>query len=141
VSIRYTLGRGGADEPGLTLIADADTGHIIARSSELALPDLRELVRLANAGWEAEQGGPEPNPAHEELARNYRTSRPAEEGPEGTRESLERCARMLDTHAPDCFPANDKGQVHFARAIMESVADEIKAYLGAHPESGKESAP
>ena len=72
-----------------------------------------------------------PNPEWEALAAKFRAAtRQTEEGqPEGTRESLERCAKMLDTYAPDCFPANEKGQVHFARAMMESVADDIRAFL------------
>jgi hypothetical protein len=49
--------------------------------------------------------------------------------PEGTVEALVRCATMLNTHAPDCFPANEHGQIHFARAMMESVADEITAFV------------
>ena len=76
----------------------------------------------------------EPNPAHEELAAKLRAaSRATEDGkPDGSREGLERCSRMLDTYAPDCFPANDKGQVHFARAMMESTADTIRAFLAAN---------
>lgn len=71
--------------------------------------------------------------ANEVAAAKFRAEiRQGDGKPEGTRESLERCARMLDTHAPDLFPANDKGQVHFARAMMESVADEIRAFLEAH---------
>ena len=50
---------------------------------------------------------------------------------EGTVESLARCAKMLDVYAPECFPANEHGQVDFARAMMESVADEIRAFLKA----------
>lgn len=56
-------------------------------------------------------------------------SRESEGKPQGTKAALARCARMLDEYAPDCFPANSDGQIHFARAIMESVADEIKAFL------------
>ena len=75
-----------------------------------------------------------PNPKHEELAAKFRAgSREGDGKPEGTRESLERCAKMLDTYGPDLFPANDKGQVHFARAMMESVADEIRAFLATGP--------
>lgn len=65
---------------------------------------------------------------NEQLAAKLRAE-DRDHGPEGTRESLERCAKMLDTYAPECFPANEQGQVHFARAMMESVADEIRAYL------------
>ena len=52
---------------------------------------------------------------------------------EGTRESLAMCARMIDTYAPDLDPANEKGQVSFSRAMMESVAEEIKAFLATLP--------
>lgn len=66
---------------------------------------------------------------HEALAKRFREQSHAGESVEGTRESLAQCARMLDQYAPECFPANEKGQVHFARAMMESVADEIKKFL------------
>jgi len=49
---RYTIGRGGPDEPGLILIADAKSILIVARSSEMALPHVKELVRLANGAGE-----------------------------------------------------------------------------------------
>ena len=52
---------------------------------------------------------------------------------EGTRESLERCANMLDEYAPDMFPASELGQIHMERSMMESVADEIRAFLKANP--------
>lgn len=49
--------------------------------------------------------------------------------PEGTPEALGQCARMLEEYGPDCFPANDSGQVHFARAMMDATAAEIRAAL------------
>lgn len=75
---------------------------------------------------------PEPNPAHEAKARAFREAarRSADGAPEGTRESVERTARMLDTYAPELYPANELGQVDFARAMMESAADEMRAYAG-----------
>jgi hypothetical protein len=70
------------------------------------------------------------NPKHEELAAKLRlTSRTTDGKPEGTAESLQRCMKMLNTYSPKCFPANEHGQVHFARAMTESVADEISAFL------------
>lgn len=51
--------------------------------------------------------------------------------PEGTRESLSRSAAMLELYGPDCFPADDNGQIHFARAMMESVSAEIRSFLKA----------
>lgn len=71
--------------------------------------------------------GPLLNPAFEELAQKFRAETAKEA--EGTLESLGRCAAMLDAYAPDLYPPNEHGQVHFARAMMESVADEIKAFL------------
>ena len=56
-------------------------------------------------------------------------SRAGDGKPEGTAESLARCAKMLNEYAPECFPANEHGQVHFVRAMMESVADEIRTFL------------
>ena len=71
-----------------------------------------------------------PITAGEALAREFRiSSRQTDGKPEGTRESLKRCANMLDMYAPEIFPANDKGQVDFGRAMMESVVDEITAFL------------
>jgi hypothetical protein len=39
-------------------------------------------------------------------------------------------ARMLAQWAVECFPASTAGQVHFARAVMESVAQEMLGTLG-----------
>jgi hypothetical protein len=36
-------------------------------------------------------------------------------------------ARQLAAWAPECFPANAEGQVHFARALMESVSETLFA--------------
>lgn len=90
-------------------------------------------TRLADA-YLAQADAPaleQPNLAYEEIAAKLRASIHADDDgkPEGTLESLKRCAIMLDTYGRDCFPANEKGQVHFARAMMESVTDEIYAYL------------
>ena len=73
---------------------------------------------------------PEPNPEHEKRAAEFRAAQraTADGAPEGTRAGIEQCARMLDTYGPGLYPANEKGQVAFARALMESTADEIRAY-------------
>ena len=47
-----------------------------------------------------------------------------DEPPEG----LGRLADMLTTHARECFPSSANGQVHFARAIMESVASDLRKH-------------
>lgn len=92
---------------------------------------LTRAIDLAQSVPVPEVVTPVPN---EELARAFRQqSRSGDGAPEGTQESLERCARMLNEHAPDMFPANDKGQIHMARAMMESVTDEISAYFAKTP--------
>ena len=67
---------------------------------------------------------------NETLAAKWRAEIAASEDgkPEGTLEALQRCATMIDTYYADLFPANEQGQIHFARAMMESVSEEIKAF-------------
>lgn len=65
----------------------------------------------------------------EQIAARFRCESRSEGMIEGTRESLARCVLMLNTYAPDIYPAGPGGQVHFARAIMDSVAEEIRAFL------------
>jgi hypothetical protein len=36
---------------------------------------------------------------------------------------------MLETYGRDAYPANQKGQIHFVRALMEAVTGEIKSFL------------
>ena len=49
--------------------------------------------------------------------------------PDGTVEGLERSASMLEQWAKETFPANEDGKVHFGRAMMDTVAAEIRAFL------------
>ncbi len=51
------------------------------------------------------------------------------EPPENPREEIERSVRMLETWSADLFPANPLGQVHMARAMMESAAHSIRQFL------------
>lgn len=44
-------------------------------------------------------------------------------------DELRQTASMLKTYAEDCFPANEKGQVDFARAMCESAAETIDRHL------------
>jgi hypothetical protein len=44
-------------------------------------------------------------------------------------EELRLSARMIRKWLPESFPANEKGQVHFVRAVMESVASTIERAL------------
>lgn len=41
--------------------------------------------------------------------------------------SLEQTAVMLEKQSADYYPANEQGQVHFIRAIMESAAEAIRS--------------
>lgn len=53
----------------------------------------------------------------------------ASEAPDGTIEGLERAASMLERWGPETFPASEEGKVHFGRAMTDSVAAEIRAFL------------
>ncbi len=46
-------------------------------------------------------------------------------------EIVERNCRMLETWAPECFPAGPDGKVHLARAFMESAAKELRQLIPA----------
>lgn len=48
---------------------------------------------------------------------------------EGTAEGLQLVATMIETWAPETFPVNENGQIHFGRAMLDSAAGEIRAYL------------
>lgn len=41
-------------------------------------------------------------------------------------EAIDGAAKTLRKWAPECFPADANGQVHFARALMESVAGDLE---------------
>jgi len=87
----------------------------------------RQLITAITAPDSKESG--------EVKAKVYRTAAThnGDGKPLGTRESLAGCVSMLDAWLPECFPANEQGQVDFARGMMESVADEIRAYLATLP--------
>lgn len=68
--------------------------------------------------------------------REYCAARGPEEQPDGTLESLATVAAMLETYGPECFPANEQGQVDFARCMTDSAAEEIRAFLGKQAASG-----
>lgn len=51
---------------------------------------------------------------------------------------LRQCASMIRTWAPETFPANEDGKIHFARAVMESVASTIEAVLAGHEGMAKD---
>lgn len=44
--------------------------------------------------------------------------------------------RMLDEWGPDALPANESGQIHFARALLESAADAIRKHLATAAKEG-----
>lgn len=45
------------------------------------------------------------------------------------REDLHLTVRMLEAWAPDALPANEHGQVHFARAMLDSAARSLRQAL------------
>lgn len=70
-----------------------------------------------------------PIEANEEKARALSADEP--DTAAGTLEELALSATMLERWGPETFPANSLGQVHFARAMMESTAKTIRAFLAA----------
>lgn len=131
---------------------DGGTGLIHAldttQSPPLRVADIRELVEAARAAVLIDDKsqarppnpGPEAKPAEQhappvdaELSagersyREYRASISAEF--DGTREALAKARDMFEQWIGDALPANDAGQVHFARALAESMSDAIKAFL------------
>lgn len=56
----------------------------------------------------------------------------AEFAPE-TLEELRMAARMIRRWIPEAFPENEKGQIHFVRAVVESVASTIDRALAGEP--------
>ncbi len=60
---------------------------------------------------------------------HYRAHFAAERESTGSREELETCARSLRTYGAELFPVNRDGKAHFARLIMDTVANTIDATL------------
>lgn len=44
-------------------------------------------------------------------------------------DDIEQTLKMLETWGPGAWPANDAGQVHFARAMIDSAAAAIRKHL------------
>lgn len=65
----------------------------------------------------------------ERLAAEYRASDLHQTEIDATPQGLAQIVTMLDTWIPDALPANELGQIPFARAMAESAADTIRAYL------------
>jgi hypothetical protein len=86
--------------------------------------------RVQKAVWQWMQANP-PVRSSEVLAKKFREEvrKDPDAAPEGTRESLAKCVRMIEDYIPEALPANEHGQVHFARAVIESVSEEIKTFL------------
>lgn len=51
------------------------------------------------------------------------------ETPPNPREELRMSARMIRTWMPESFPANELGQVHFVRCVIDAVAEAIERFL------------
>jgi hypothetical protein len=110
------------------------------RSREMAalIVELLAIIRFGNSGFAGDlhiqrarriiDGQSEPIAEGEANYRAYCAADP-DHMPEGTAESLATCAHMLEEYGPECFPANEVGQVHFARGMMDATAREIRAFL------------
>lgn len=85
------------------------------------------VVGPANPEWEARAAA---------LKAADREADPESYAPDATIEGLLRSATMLEIYVPDVLPANEQGQVPFVRAMTESVAETIKAYVAAQDAPG-----
>ena len=64
-----------------------------------------------------------------EAEADYRAHWTADRESTGTREELATCAQNLRRFGAELFPCNRNGQAHFARIIMDTVANSIDAVL------------
>ena len=92
------------------------------RASKIAT----EILALINARAGSQEGVdlPAPNPEWEAKAKAYNDQARSERGPI-TREDAEQTLTMLRTWTADAQPANEQGQVSFARAMLESAEEAL----------------
>ena len=121
-----------APDAGISFVADYNVGtdhparHEPLGTNLLSAGQAEAMVRYILAGLSIS-----PQSAGEASYRAWADSQPVE--PEdATVESLTVCATMLETYAPDCFPANEAGQVSFARSMMDATVRCLRAYLAAN---------
>lgn len=101
------------------------TDAIVDRAWDIAPnahPDHNEFDRYLSAADSADAG-------LAEAEANYRAYWTADRESTGTREEMATCAQNLRVFGAELFPANRNGQGHFARIIMDTVANSIDAYL------------
>lgn len=58
-----------------------------------------------------------------------------------TIEELRIAARMIRRWIPDAFPANEKGQIHFVRSVVESIASTIERALDGEAKQSERGLP
>lgn len=107
----------------------ADWLHVAGAAGTGKVREMYDAIEVVLRKHDASH--PAGSEANEALAAKLRAeSLLTDDGkPEGTREALETCVKMIDAYAADALPANERGQIHFARAMMESTADEIRVFL------------
>jgi endogenous inhibitor of DNA gyrase (YacG/DUF329 family) len=124
--------------------ADAILPLLERRDHELArlISELLAIIRFGQPGFIGDihvrrarrviEGLPAAIAAGEADYRAYRAAEP-KSGYDGTPEELATVAHMLEEYGPECFPANELGQVDFARCMMDAAAACIRASLSAVP--------
>lgn len=101
------------------------TDAIVDRAWEIAPeahPDRREFDRYLSSADSADK-------ALIDAEAAYRAHWTFERESFGSREELATCAENLRRFGGELFPANRNGQAHFARVIMDTVANSIDAAL------------
>lgn len=106
---------------------DAEYQHPRSGTHLLTMAQAKEVLRFILSGFPLHDG--------EQRLTEWRDADP-DAAPDGTAESLAECAAMLEAYGPDCFPANERGQVPFERCIMDSTASEIRAFLAERAKGG-----
>lgn len=125
-----------------TTLADREA-RLIEQLNERAklIVELLQMIRFGNQGFAGGihiqrarriiDGLPEAIAEGEANYRAYCLASP-DHVHEGTLEELATCARMLDEYGIKEMPANEKGQIEFNRALMESTVGAINAYIVNH---------
>lgn len=107
------------------------------RTSRADQPDMMlvSVDELTSILRQAFDDGPdrsdEDNSAGEALYARHCELQRAELAREGEPEPLEQTLRMLERWGPGAYPATETGQIHFARAMIDSAAAAIRAHLAA----------
>lgn len=122
---------------GITFTRVMNEGTVYAHTAEPSGTNLLDAEQATAMVRHMLEGAPPVSKGDAAYAQ-WRASQTAEF--DGTTEGLARARDMFEKWIGDALPANDDGQVHFARALAESMSDAIGAYLKRRAEAPPASA-